>query len=172
MSQTSWNDDQLFSSEKHDWATPQALFDVLDDEFCFELDAAASSINAKCAAYITEEHDALSISWRTALTDAGADPVEASIWLNPPYGRSIGKWIEKAHREAVDGCVVVVLTFCRTDTKWWHQWAMKAAEVRLIEGRIRFEGATASAPAPSCLLIFDERKRLPRFTVETDLPRR
>ena len=165
MSDTSWNKEQLFSSEKHDWATPQALFTRVDFEFGFVLDAAASPHNTKCRDHLSVKDDALSCDW-TAI--AGDISDTGAVWLNPPYGRDIGKWIQKAYEESCKGLVVVVLTFCRSDTKWW----MKASEVRLIKGRVRFEGAPSSAPAPSCLLIFDESKRLPKFTVIDDLPRR
>jgi len=159
-----WNEEQLFSSKNNDWGTPWSLFEAIDAEFHFALDAAASSENAKCAHYVTEKDDGLSQSW----LDLGKG---GAVWLNPPYGRGIGDWIEKAYRESVKGCVVVCLTFCRTDTKWWHDWAMKAAEIRLIPGRVTFGGSKAGAPAPSCLLVFDETKRLPRFTVQ-ELPRK
>tara|TARA_R100001460_G_scaffold48618_3_gene86666 strand:+ start:107 stop:610 length:504 start_codon:yes stop_codon:yes gene_type:complete len=161
---TSWSKDKLFSSAKQDWATPWSLFNVLNDEFGFALDAAASSDNAKCATYLTEDDDALNVSWSELV---GNKP----IWLNPPYGREIGKWIKKACLESRKGSTVVCLTFCRSDTQWWHNWAMKSAEIRLIPGRITFEGATSSAPAPSCLLIFDEDRRMPLFTTQA-LPRK
>lgn len=156
----SWNQDQLFASKRQDWGTPQALFDALNEEFHFDLDAAANSENAKCDIYISEE--SLSAPWHQLGTH---------IWLNPPYGREIGSWIEKAYQESLKGACVVCLVFARTDTQWWHRWALRAAEVRLIPGRVTFQGASASAPAPSCVLVFDESRRLPRFTSQ-DLPRR
>ena len=68
------------SSEKMDWGTPQALFDALDEEFSFNLDAAANDHNAKCGMYLTQEDDALAQpSWPV--------PRGSSVWLNPPYGR-------------------------------------------------------------------------------------
>ena len=160
---TAWNKEQLYSSKKQDWATPQGLFDVVDREFAFGLDAAATAENTKCFHFISEE--SLDQDWEALR------PGHHAVWLNPPYGKEIGKWVEKAYRESVKGCTVVVLTFARTDTKWWHDWAMRAAEIRLIKGRVKFVGATASAPAPSCLLIFDEGRRIPQFTTVTDLPR-
>lgn len=53
----------LLSSNKDDWCTPQALFDELDREFHFDLDAAASDNNAKCKRYFTKETDGLHNSW-------------------------------------------------------------------------------------------------------------
>lgn len=158
-----WAKELLFSSDRMDWATPQALFDAVDEEFGFVLDAAASESNAKCKLFLGEEDDALSSpSWPAIRGDA--------VWLNPPYGRQIGKWVERAYRESLKGLTVVVLVFVRTDTKWWQSWAMRAAEVRLIPGRVRFGGSSAGAPAPSCLLVFDEAKRSPRFLSQS-LPR-
>ena len=161
---SSWNGEQLFSADRNDWATPWALFNEVDREFCFSLDAAASASNTKCRRYLTKEDDALSKDW--AVESAGG-----AVWLNPPYGRRIGLWIQKAFETSQDGVPVVCLTFCRSDTKWWHDWAMKAAEIRLIPGRVTFEGATAGAPAPSCLIVFDESRRSPRFITQA-LPRR
>lgn len=161
-----WSKDKLFSSKKQDWATPQALFDSVDKEFNFTLDAAATSQNAKCPLFLTEKMDALkgALSWAQLIEKLGG----GAVWLNPPYGRGVGKWIQKAYTESLRGCTVVCLTFARTDTRWWHDWAMKAAEIRLMRGRVTFEGAPSSAPAPSCLLVFDEARRRPVFTVHSE----
>ena len=180
---SSWADDKLYSSKKQDWGTPQALFDRLHEEFNFVLDAAASEGNHKCAIWIGEDDNALQIDWRdrsgqspslTSQAEAfwSQDPeTAAAVWLNPPYGRGIGNWVRKAYQESLKGLTVVVLTFARTDTRWWHDWAMRAAEIRLIPGRVTFQGADNCAPAPSCLLVFDESLRVPRFTVQ-ELPRK
>ena len=152
-----WNRDRLFSSKRQDWATPGPLFEQLDEEFGFTLDAAASAENAKCETFLSEEQDSLATSW--------TEHTDGPVWLNPPYGRGIGRWIEKAYKESEEGLTVVCLVFCRTDTRWWHNWAMKAAEVRLVVGRVTFEGAPAPAPAPSCVLVFRPRRPLPVFSV-------
>lgn len=174
---SSWTEDQLFSSKKNDWETPKALFDVLNEEFHFKLDACALPNNTKVSTFITPREDSLTTDWfERASGEGGLLPEKyrtdrPSIWLNPPYGRDIGEWIEKAYKESTKGCTVVCFVFCRTDTKWWHRWAMKAAEIRFIPGRVRFVGAESSAPAPSCILVFDENRRYPRFITQT-LPRR
>ena len=161
---SAWSKDQLFSSKRQDWATPWPLFHEVDKEFEFTLDAAASPHNAKCERFLTKDDDALSQDWTL---HAGA----GTVWLNPPYGRSIGKWIQKAYQTSLDGNPVVCLTFCRPDTQWWHRYAMKAAEIRLIEGRVSFGENSGPAPAPSCLLIFDESRRVPTFKSQR-VPRR
>ena len=157
------------ASNKEDWETPDDLFRFVDKEFDFLLDAASTGENAKCEAHLTEEEDGLTTDWHEVCSGLGYP--RGAVWLNPPYGRGIGKWIKKAYEESQKGTIVVVLTFARTDTRWWHDWAMKAPEIRLIPGRITFKGAAGGAPAPSCLLIFDEGLRIPRFCVQR-LPRK
>jgi phage N-6-adenine-methyltransferase len=142
-----WTEDKLFSSKKHDWETPQALFDALDEEFGFELDAAASPDNAKCKHFFTEDEDALTQDW--SAYDA--------VWCNPPYGRGIGDWMIKCAREGL-ATTVVALVFARTDTRWFHDWiAPYASQVRFIKGRLKFSRGGRpgdSAPAPSMVVIW------------------
>ena len=76
--------------------------------------------------------------------------------MNPPYGREIGKWMKKAYQESKKGIIVVCLIPSRTDTKWWHEYAMKG-EIRFIKGRLYFtdqHGKTGTAPFPSAIVIF------------------
>jgi hypothetical protein len=76
-----------------------------------------------------------------------------TAWANPPYGRSIGKWITKALDEASKGNPSVVLVPSRTDTKWFQDmW--RADALIFIKGRLKFQGATSSAPFPSVLAVF------------------
>lgn len=44
------------TSNKDDWETPQALFDQLNEEFHFTLDAASNDQNAKCEHHYTAEN--------------------------------------------------------------------------------------------------------------------
>ncbi len=134
----------LFSSATDDWATPQDLFDKLDKEFDFQLDAAASRDNAKCVFFYSKEKDGLSHSW------AGL----GAVWLNPPYGKTIGQWVAKAHAESLKGATVVCLLPARTDTKWWHDYVLPFAEIRYIRGRLKFGVSKNSAPFPSAVVIF------------------
>lgn len=77
--------DVLFSSKSVVWETPQDLFDKLNAEFHFDLDVCALPENAKCKRYYTPEDDGLSQPWNGV------------CWCNPPYGRTIGKWVQKAY---------------------------------------------------------------------------
>lgn len=134
----------LFTSNRGDWATPQAFFDLVDAEFGFTLDAAASPENAKAPAFYTESDDGLSLPWRGV------------VWCNPPYGRGIEAWVRKGFEEAQGGSTVVMLIPARTDTRYWHDYVMRAAEIRLIRGRLVFGTgeARANAPFPSALVVF------------------
>lgn len=137
----------MMSSATDLWETPQEFFDKLDAEFHFELDVCALPENAKCKKYFTPEQDGLLQEWRGA------------CWMNPPYGRQIGAWMKKAYDSTVyGGTTVVCLVPARTDTAWWHDYAMRG-EVRFVRGRLKFGGAKNSAPFPSAVVIFDGRDK-------------
>ena len=144
----------VYSSDRQDWATPQAFFDALDAEFGFTLDACALPHNAKCPAFLTPEDDALACAWGHGV-----------VFCNPPYGPGIGKWVRKAYDEAQRGAVVVALIPARTETSYWHEYVMRAAEIRLIRGRLRFSGIRVNAPFPSAVVVFRPGAWTPVFTV-------
>ena len=100
--------------------------------------------NAKCTKFFTPEDNALEQDWAPHV-----------CFMNPPYGRSITSWIEKAYNEALKGAVVVCLLPSRTDTRWWHNYVMKG-KIHFIKGRLKFGNAKNSAPFPSVIVIFDK----------------
>ena len=132
----------MFTSKTDEWETPQDFFDELNQEFNFELDVCALPSNAKVTRYYSPAEDGLAQEWTGV------------CWMNPPYGRQIGKWIEKAYRESQNGAIVVCLLPSRTDTRWWHDYCMKG-EIRFIKGRLKFGGSKNSAPFPSAVVIFE-----------------
>ena len=67
--------------------------------------------------------------------------------------RLIKKWMKKAYEESKRGCTVVCLVPSRTDTAWWHNYAMKG-QVIFLRGRLKFGDAKNSAPFPSAIVIF------------------
>ena len=133
--------DAMFSSKTDLWATPQSFFDDLDSEFGFELDVCALPSNAKCERYFTPADDGLSQTWRGV------------CWMNPPHGKEIGLWMRKAYLSSRQGATVVCLVPARTDTRWWHDYAMRG-QIRFIKGRLKFGDAKANAPFPSAVVIF------------------
>ena len=139
-----------YSSDKTDWETPPALFDELHGEFGFALDVCATAENTKCNAFLGVYQDALTVPWPATM-----------CWMNPPYGRELGKWIQKAWDEKQSRTTTVCLVPARPDTKWWaifwdherHHTRSPHDEVRFIKGRIKFEGAKHAAPFPSAIVV-------------------
>lgn len=140
----------LLSSKNMCWCTPQDFFDKLNDEFNFVLDAAATASTAKCPMFFTPETDGLSQSW-----DCGG-----SVFCNPPYGREIGKWVEKAYEEAcISENPIVLLIPARTDTTYFHDYIYGKAEIRFVRGRLKFTDESGNigdrAPFPSMIVIYN-----------------
>lgn len=148
----------MFSSKSDEWETPQDLFDKLNKEFHFTLDPCSTNENHKCFKYYTIKDDGLSKDW------AGE-----TVFVNPPYGRSIGKWVKKCYDESHKwGNTIVMLIPARTDTSWFHQYIYDKAEIRFLKGRLKFvnrllpswneEGnyKLSPAPFPSMIVIFKE----------------
>ena len=140
-------DSNRFASAKQEWETPQNLFDALDERYNFTFDLAADENNRKCEEYFSAEDNALKKEWK------------GNCWLNPPYGSRgetrLAKWVEKAHKEASTGnCKVTMLIPARTNTQWWHDYCMKAAEVLFVSGRPKFGGAIHGLPQPLAIITF------------------
>lgn len=123
-----------FSSLRLNWQTPKATYDKLNDEFRFNFDPCPYN----------PEFDGLATDWKER------------NFVNPPYGREIPKWIKKGYEESRKGKLVVFLIPSRTDTRWWHDYIMKADEIRFIKGRLHFD-ERGPAPFPSCVVVFDGR---------------
>jgi len=135
----------IFTSRTDEWATPRAVFSVLDAEFHFDLDPCATAQNAKCARYFTKEQDGLSQNWGGC-----------RVFCNPPYGRAIADWVRKCSAEAAKpDTLVVMLIPARTDTAYFHDYIYrKAKEVRFLRGRLHFNESKNAAPFPSMIVIF------------------
>ena len=135
----------MFSSKDMTWETPIELFNKLNDEFNFTLDVCALKETAKCDKFFSPEIDGLKQDWSNNV-----------CWMNPPYGRQIQLWLEKAYNESLkDNTTVVCLIPSRTDTKYWHNYCMNASEIRFIKGRLKFGNSKNSAPFPSAIIIFN-----------------
>ena len=151
--------DSLFSSITDEWETPQDIFDKLNDEFGFTLDPCCTKENAKCNKFYTIADDGLSKSWKNEV-----------VFMNPPYGKSIGRWISKALYESQNGATVVCFIPARTDTSYWHDYIFGNAEIRFVRGRVKFQNRllpswredgshkVTGAPFPSAIVIFRKTK--------------
>lgn len=145
METSNSNIDVHFSSATNEWATPQEFYNKLDGYFHFTLDPCCTKETAKCSRYYTIKEDGLKQDWGKEV-----------CFVNPPYGREIGKWVKKSYEASLKGATVVMLIPSRTDTAWWHDYVTKGS-VGFIRGRIKFiqEGREGvCAPFPSCLVLF------------------
>ena len=134
----------MFSRKSNEWTTPQEFFDKLNKKFNFNLDPCSTNENHKCDRYFTKKQDGLKQDW-------GGQ----RVFVNPPYGTEISKWVEKSYREGIkDNTLVVMLIPARTDTKYFHDFILHRSEIRFIKGRLKFGEGKNSAPFPSMLVIF------------------
>ena len=144
----------MFSSNSGEWSTPQDFFDKLNWRFGpFDLDPCADSTSTKCTNFFTEAENGLLKNWEGF-----------TAFVNPPYGRGIDKWIKKSYEESrKEGTKVVMLIPARTDTKYWHQYVMRADEVYFVKGRLKFSDSENSAPFPSAVVVFDGKNKQQLF---------
>ncbi len=134
--------DVLASSRSDNWPTDPTIYAALDAEFGFTLDPCASHENHKCERYFTVEDDGLAQEWT------------GRVFMNPPYGRTLGEWMLKAWQASqMTAELVVCLVPARTDVRWWHEYAVRG-EVRFVKGRLRFGDLSAPAPFPSAIVVF------------------
>lgn len=139
----------VFSSRSDEWVTPDDLFLSLSQEFGpFDIDVAATMENRKVPEFYGPDspwptcRDGLAVKWL------------GKCWMNPPYGRVIGKWLKKASEAKA---LVVCLVPARTDTSYWHDYVIpRAKTIRFLRGRVRFSGK-GPAPFPSAVVVFDGR---------------
>jgi phage N-6-adenine-methyltransferase len=141
-----------FSSRTDQYSTPQWLFDLLNAEKEFDLDVCGVPTNAKCKRFFSPDMDGLSQDWG-----------KNRCWMNPPYGREIGRWVEKAYLSSLAGAEVLALLPARVYTSWWFSFCLKAEEIRFLKGRLRFGGqpdnkAENCAPFPSAIVIWTPGK--------------
>lgn len=124
----------IFSSASDHWSTPTEVRDALIDEFNINFDP--------CPLLV--EVDGLKIKWH------------GNAFCNPPYSK-VAEFLKKGlwHLFVGDCELLVFLLPARTDTSWFHDFCIKAKEIRFIKGRLKFGGAKHNAPFPSMLVIFD-----------------
>lgn len=173
------NNDLMFSSSSGEHRTPRDLFDQLNNEFHFTLDAFATDQNALLPHYHTKDSkpDGLAANW------AGE-----RVFMNPPYGNpenvcrrpctkkrcldrgyhidhyqpGLGDFLWKGVYEASwNNILVVALLPARTDTQWFsliydheiYQFRNFVKEARFLKGRLKFGDAENSAPFPSMIIV-------------------
>ncbi|MCB1147358.1 MAG: hypothetical protein KDK38_11185 [Leptospiraceae bacterium] len=126
-------------SHSDHYKTPDSVYEILDSEFNFDFDP--------CPYNEKPDFDGLEAEWGQ------------NTFCNPPYSK-ISQWIEKAYFESLKGKTIVLLIPSRTDTRYWHDYIMKADEIRFIKGRLKFSGLKNSAPFPSAIIVFNKLKEV------------
>jgi hypothetical protein len=143
------------SSKNHNWNTPRVILDPINEHFgVIELDPCSNPTSlvgaTKTFSGPTIDQDGLVTPW----ADIGL------TYVNPPYGRAVGAWTKKVALEAAKGKEIILLVPARTDAKWFQELAKSQPTVLFWKGRLKFEGAPASAPFPSCVFYWGPRKYL------------
>lgn len=138
------NKELMFSSKSEVWSTPQDFYDKYNAKYHFNLEPCATSENAKCEEYYTEEDNGLIQNWGGY-----------RVFCNPPYGRGIGKWVAKGYAESKKpNTTVVMLLPARTDTAWFHDYCAKG-KIEFLRGRLKFGESNNNAPFPSMVVVFE-----------------
>ena len=126
-----------------DWATPDWLFNALDAEFHFTLDAAASPHNAKCMRFLTEKEDGLAQDWR-----------RETVWVNPPWSaEAVADWVRKAYEASRKGATVVMLIPYWKGYEWFDRYCVALGQLRHVMGKVYFKGANGKAAAKDCVVV-------------------
>lgn len=105
---------------------------------------------AEIRAFLGDYYDPCPARYEGERIDSGLWQAWAGhvVYLNPPYGRVIGRWIVKAMTEPVSELLLLVPA--RTDTAWFQ--SLYEHPICLVRGRLRFSGARSGAPFPSALI--------------------
>jgi site-specific DNA-methyltransferase (adenine-specific) len=146
----------LFSKKSDEWTTPQWLFDKLNTNYNFTLDAAATQTTSKCSKFYTIEDDGLSQEW-----------TDEVVFCNPPYSKCF-EWIKKGYEEVKAGRAqkVIMLVPARVDTKWFHSFCIDSnyvSEICFFKGRLKFGNQKNSAPFPSMFVVFEKNNTQTKF---------
>jgi transcriptional regulator with XRE-family HTH domain len=138
------------SSTSEHWETPKELLEPLYSVFgVFDLDPCSPTSNfrtapVKAKVHYTQDDDGLSLPWF------------GTVFMNPPYGRSLSRWTAKAKVEVEQGNaeMVIALLPARPDTHYWHRDIAGSTSVFFLKGRLKFGNTEQVAPFPSCLVLW------------------
>ena len=142
-----------------DHETPDGLFDAINAYWGpIDFDACAAYGNAKLQTFITENVDAFEEDW---------SELGKVAFMNPPYGRGIGRWLKLARQWSEQGITVICLIPSSVGTKWWAEYVSgKASEVVFLTGRVKFirDGQTGGAPFDSAVVVYRPPFEWPHWT--------
>lgn len=118
----------LSDDMKNSWGSDQRVYNAMNKEFNFDLDAAASKDNSKCPFFIGIEENALLVDWSKMLNCQ-----IKTVWINPPYGRGrIKDFMYKCIEQKGKGVTSVLLVPATLDAQWLP--IQEISEIRIITG--------------------------------------
>jgi hypothetical protein len=169
----------MLKSQRDDYGTPKDLFDALDAEFGpFDLDPCGQREH-HYSAWKIESRGGGFYDGSTEAMDGLVQPWYGKVFMNPPQGRGMLKWIERAVGQVELGNAELAcgLLPVRTDTKWWQDYVLRGVHsddieasfetlagtrrgkriadgVLFLRGRVKFAGTKAGAPFPSAVVVW------------------
>ena len=120
-----------------EWFTPRWVFDALGATF--DLDP--------CTPGVERTHVPAAHGYTLPTNDGLLDPWCGNVWVNPPYGRGINRWLDRCADHAATGGSAIALVPNRTDTAWFQDAADRANAILFPAGRIRFHPGHKDKPA-------------------------
>lgn len=133
------------------WQTPLSLFNRLNGDAHFLVDAAASEANH------------LVPKWYGPGSSLGEDALSINKWLspafcNPPYGRGMGRWLDKFIEQAALGTTIVALLPARVEARWWYEKVVQHADILFLVGRVPYIRPDRTKPSqpdhPSAVCLY------------------
>ena len=143
--------------ENDEYGTPSFLFlEACKKYNCNPVvDYFASKTNHVCDKYYTKNDLVFEMEWFE------------NGFINPPYSRKLmPKVMEKAYNEHLKHNIeLIILTYAKTDTHWWHNFVENKAEVHFHNVRISFNDANGNptknkAPYPSAWIIYRPKEEI------------
>ena len=162
-----------------EWETPPDFWAVLNEEFDFQLDAAASSDNTKCYHYYSKDDNALSpdrpwVAYGARSTDGLVEVGwQLRVYCNPGF-RDMMPWVKKCYAEAQKHPDALVgLVGPLSAAKWFAFCVKNADEIRILTPRIQFvapPGVKQSSNSKDNVLIVFRQKTMPCPAIITVWP--
>lgn len=139
-------------SGNQNWRTPPALFELLNSEFNFTMDGAASGDDSLCGgSFLSDGHfgeGCGSAGWCALCFHRGCPELFGGrrIFVNPPYHKLL-PWVEVFAEWRDLGATVAALLPAKPDTEWFHLAATTANEIRVMKGRVQFIDPATGKPS-------------------------
>lgn len=134
--------ERMASSKSQHWGTPEDFLGKVQELGPIALDPCShpKSIVPTEIKLCLPDHDGLAADWNT-LAKGGL------VFVNPPYGKEVRHWVQKAVIESARGTEILMLTGARVETKYFQDWIFATAQgVCFPKGRLHFLDLTMDTP--------------------------